>query len=150
MIVTFVGHSSLCNCGDLSQNIKRVISEIMKFNENILFYCGGYGDFDNLCAGVCRSIRKNQPNCEVVFITPYISELQQEKMRYLIDAKLYDSIIYPPLENVPLRFAIIKRNEWIVNEADLIIAYVKQTYGGAYNTLEYARRKKKHIINLAE
>ena len=61
----------------------------------------------------------------------------------------YDDCIYPPLENVLPRFCILRRNEWMVDEADLIIAYVMHPLGGAYKTLEYARKKKKKIINLA-
>ncbi len=150
MIITFIGHSSLNNCKDLRSKIENAIIENTTSEGYISFYCGGYGDFDNLCAGVCRSIKENKSNCENVFITPYITERQQKKMQYLIDNKLYDSTIYPPLENVPDKFAIIKRNEWMIDQADLIIAFVKHTYGGAFTALEYARKKKKHIINLAE
>ena len=34
-------------------------------------------------------------------------------------------------------------------EADMIIAYVMHSLGGSYKTLDYARKKKKKIINLA-
>ena len=68
----------------------------------------------------------------------------------MLDRHLYDSSVYPPIENVPMRFAINKRNEWMINQADLVIAYVDHTFGGAYKTLQYAKRKKKQIINLAE
>jgi len=61
---------------------------------------------------------------------------------------LCDMSIYPPIENVPLRFAILKRNEWMMKNADLIIAYVKRNYGGAYKSLQVAKRKKKKIINI--
>ena len=37
----------------------------------------------------------------------------------------------------------------MVEEADLVIAYVMYSWGGAVKTLEYAKRKKKTIINLA-
>jgi len=150
MIITFLGHSSLQRCVELSKKIELTIYENTSDNDNIVFYCGGYGDFDNLCVQVCQSIKRKFKKCEIIYITPYITESQQRKMRYLIETCHYDSIIYPPLENVPFKFAISKRNEWMVNEADLIIAYVNHSYGGAYKSLNYARRKKKHIINLAE
>ena len=149
MIITFLGHSSLYNCENLLEEIKRTIMKNINGEDNVCFYCGGYGDFDNLCAEACRLVKNEQENSEIVFVTPYITELQQEKMKYLVDSKLYDSIIYPPLECVPLKFAISKRNEWMVDRADLIIAYVKHTYGGAYKSFLYAKRRKKHIINLA-
>ncbi|MBQ7292567.1 MAG: hypothetical protein IJW79_02370 [Clostridia bacterium] len=149
MIITFVGHGTLHIDANLSDKIVAAIKENIKGNEITTFYCGGYGDFDNHCASICRKL-KSQINCEVIFVTPYITPSQQEKMKYLIDAKLYDSTVYPPIENALPRYAITKRNEWMISEADIVIAYVSHTYGGAYKTLQYARRKKKNIINLAE
>ena len=58
----------------------------------------------------------------------------------------YDSTVYPPLESVPRRFAISRRNEWMVSESDVVVAYVIRGFGGAPRTLDYARRKKKPII----
>lgn len=54
----------------------------------------------------------------------------------------YDGTIYPDLEYVPKRFAIVKRNEWMINNSNFLIAHVKHDWGGAYRTLQYARRKK--------
>lgn len=58
----------------------------------------------------------------------------------------YDETVYPPLESVPKRFAISRRNEWMVRESDIVVAYVTHSWGGAAKTLEYARRKKKQIF----
>ena len=38
----------------------------------------------------------------------------------------------------------------MVEQADLVIAYVKYSWGGAAKTLEYSKRKKKRIINIAK
>lgn len=146
MIITFVGHSSLYNCDNLSEKVRKAIIDNTQNEDNIVFYCGGYGDFDNLCAKVCKLIKDTRPNCEVVFVTPYISKSHQA----ISTQKLYDLTLYPPLESVPLKFAISKRNEWMINQADLVISYIDYTYGGAYKSFCYAKRKKKRVINLSE
>ena len=150
MIITFLGHSSLYNCCDLYDKVKNAIIENTKPDEETVFYCGGYGDFDNLCASVCRSLKDERSKLEIIFVTPYLTESQQQKTNAFIKSNLYDSIIYPPLESTPKKFAIIKRNEWMVEKSDLIIAYVNLSYGGAYKALAYAKKKKKTIINLAD
>lgn len=61
----------------------------------------------------------------------------------------YDGSVYPPLETVPRRYAISKRNEWMVEQADVIISCVTHGWGGAATTLTYANRKKKSIISVA-
>ena len=150
MTITFIGHSSLNIDNDLSNKIQETIKNIIAEESSVVFYCGGYGDFDLHCAEICRRLKTRIPDCEIVFITPYITLSQQEKIKCFLESDLYDSVIYPPLENIPLRFAISKRNEWMISESDVVIAYVSHSVGGAYKSLEYARRKKKKIFNLAE
>ena len=125
---------------------QHLIKEIRK-NPNCKFYLGGYGDFDSICLRTLRELKTDFPNIELLFITLYLdsnySKLQLAKY-------YYDDVIFPPIENVPRKFAILKRNEWMVDSADLVIAYVKYSWGGAAKTLEYAKRKKKLIINSAK
>ncbi|MBP3361339.1 MAG: hypothetical protein J6N52_10830, partial [Clostridia bacterium] len=80
------------------------------------------------------------PHIESVLVVPYINRG--------FDKDLYDCSEYPPLENVPMRFAILKRNEWMVRSADVIVAYISHDWGGAAKTLSYAHQKKKRIINI--
>ena len=68
----------------------------------------------------------------------------------MINSGLYDDSIFPPIEKTPLKFAISKRNEWMIKNSDLIIAYVNHTYGGAYKSLSTAIRMKKKILNINE
>ena len=147
MIITFIGHGTLPISESQRNKIKTEILNYAHLND-VVFYCGGHGDFDNVCASICREIKGTIPNIEIVYVSPYLTSSQQEKMKFLLDSKLYDSTIYPPIENVPPRYAITKRNEWMVDQADVIIAYVSHEYGGAYKTLTYAKRKNKTIINL--
>ena len=146
MIITFCGHSDFLFSDDVKQQLKNIlVSEIIK-NPTCKFYLGGYGDFDSLCLRTLRELKKEFQSIELIFITPYIDK-NYSKLEF---AKYhYDDVIFPPLECVPRRFAILKRNEWMVDEADLVIAYVMYSWGGAAKTLEYANRKKKQIINLA-
>ena len=72
------------------------------------------------------------------------------KLNNILDSDLYDSTIYPPIENTPMRYAISKRNEWMILNSDIVVAYVKRSYGGAYKTLQFAYRNQKKIINLAD
>ena len=150
MIITFLGHSQISNADRIYQSVIDIITENIKNRDKVTFYCGGYGNFDHLCAKACRSVCEIRRDCEVVFVTPYMIESHKNKIKKIMDTKIYDSILYPPLEKVPLKFAISKRNEWMAKQSDLIIAYVEYTYGGAYKALEYAKKKKKHIINLAK
>ena len=150
MIITFLGHRLVPPGDRLIPRIKDVLLSRIGDTDEVTFYCGGYGDFDRLCAQVCRSIKKDRGRCELVYITPYITEAQQKKVAAFLDDGLYDSVLYPPLEHIPPRFSILHRNEWMVSNADTVLAYVRTSYGGAYRGLLYAKKLGKDIINLAE
>ena len=147
MTITFCGHSNFSFDNTVKEKLRELLLQEIRKNPACKFYLGGYGDFDSLCLNILKEIKADFPNIELLFITPYLDDNYSK----LETAKLYyDGIIYPPLENVPLRFCILKRNEWMVNEADLVIAFVKYSWGGAAKTLEYAKRKKVGFFNLAE
>ena len=150
MIITFLGHREIYNRSSIYENIRNAILNNIVPYEKIYFYCGGYGDFDNMCVEACHSLKRNVIDCEIVYVTPYITATHQKQIKHLIDLNLYDSVIYPPLENVFPRYAISHRNKWMIDQADFIIAYVKHEYGGAHTALQYAIKRKKTIINLAK
>ena len=146
MIITFFGHSNCLFNDDIKKQLKNIlVGEIIK-NPTCKFYLGGYGDFDGFCLRTLKDLKVDFPEIELIFITPYLDK-NYSKLEF---AKYhYDDVIFPPLESVPRKFAILKRNEWTVDSADLVIAFVMYSWGGAAKTLEYAKRKKKTIINLA-
>lgn len=150
MIIAFAGHSLIPSNRSLEEKVKELIYQIAKGEDNITCYVGGYGDFDAICARACRDIKQFGLNIEVVYVSPYLRSSEMEKIKEMQRSRLCDSSLYPPIENVPLKYAISKRNEWVMCNADLIIAYVKHNYGGAYNSLRIAKRKNKKIINLYE
>ena len=147
MIITFCGHSNCLFSDEEKEKLKQLLIKEIRKNPTCKFYLGGYGDFDSLCLRTLRELKKEFQDIELIFITPYLDK-NYSKLEF---AKYhYDDVIFPPLESVPRKFAILKRNEWMVDSADLVIAYVKYSWGGAAKTLEYAKSKKVPIINIAQ
>ena len=149
MVVAFFGHSFIEESERVFECIKDAVSKIVDKGECVTFFCGGYGEFDQLCASACRLMKKRMPDCRIALVTPYIHESQQKKLCALVKNGEYDEIIYPPIESVPPRYAIARRNQWMVTGADIVIAYVKHRFGGAHRAMEYAKGKNKQVINLA-
>ena len=146
MIITFFGHSNCSFSDEEKEKLKQLLIKEIRKNTTCKFYFGGYGDFDSLCLRTLRELKTDFPDIKLLFITPY---LDKNYSKLELAKYYYDDVIFPPLESVPRKFAILKRNEWMVEETDLVIAYVMYSWGGAARTLEYAKRKKKQIINLA-
>ena len=78
---------------------------------------------------------------------PYLTE-QVQRSRLEEIATRYDVILYPALETVPPKAAIARRNEKMVDGADVVIVYVKRTHGGAAHALRHAQKASKRIYNL--
>lgn len=141
MIVTFCGHSEVYNKKAVQEWVAAVCDELIREGASE-FYLGGYGAFDSLCAKTLREMKKHYPQIKLILILPYLNSSKSTDG--------YDETLYPPLETVVKRFAISRRNEWMVSNSDKVVAYVTHDWGGAYKTLVYARRKQKDIIQYEE
>ena len=148
MIISFIGHSFVTDQAKVKETVKNCMREIILTSDTCICYLGGYGEFDELCALACRELKAEGKNLQAVYVTPYLSESEQSKIKELERLGLYDLSVYPPIENVPKKYAILKRNEWMIRSADTVISYVTHTYGGAYRSLSIARRSKKNIIEI--
>jgi len=139
MVVSFCGHGEVGYSDEIREKLYSIIEDLIKQGADE-FLLGGYGSFDLMAAHTVKALKEKYPHIESVLVVPYINRG--------FDKDLYDCSEYPPIENVPKRFAILKRNEWMVKNADVIVAYISHDWGGAAKTLSYARRKKKRIINI--
>ena len=137
MTVTFGGHSQVANSAAVAAALAKIIDALIAEGADE-FLLGGYGEFDTMAAVAVRNAKKSHPGIRSTLVIPYIDRDY--------DPALYDGSLYPPLETVPRRYAISKRNEWMVANSDVIIAYIQHNWGGAATTLKYAEHKKKRII----
>ena len=145
MIISFCGHSTFTKSDKYAEVVLRIIENAAK-GKDVEFYLGGYGLFDEFACQIAFEYRKKHKNAKLFFVTPYVYE-NYSKLAF---AEKYDGVIYPELESVPKRYAIIRRNYWIVEKSDLIIAYVNHSWGGAHKMYERAKKLGKRIINLQD
>jgi len=139
LIVTFCGHSQIYDKDTVCKRLTEEIHELLRTGHR-KFYLGGYGDFDNLAAAVLDELKEAYPDMERILILPYPDRQ--------VNTSMYDGTLYPPLENVPKRFAISHRNRWMVQNASVMVSCIDHDWGGASKTLEYAMKKGLRIINL--
>lgn len=118
---------------------------ITEYGVNI-FYVGNNGQFDHLVAAVLRELKSRHPQISYSIVLAYLPEREKEHNQLS-----YTETIYPEgLEDTPSRFAISKRNKWMVQQSEYVIAYVEHSFGGAAQFTEYARKKHRTVINLAD
>lgn len=148
MTVTFCGHSRLSGEYDTAkEKCLAVVRQQIEAGADS-FLIGNYGNFDSLAAAVCLGLKREYPHITVDLVLPYYQPHIDDYEKRRRDR--FDSVITPDLGNTPHRFRIIKVNEWMVSEADTVIAYVNSSYGGASKTLDFAKQKEKNIVNLVK
>lgn len=141
MTVTFCGHRDVCCSHELRGLLYDSVESLIRQGA-VEFLLGGYGNFDIMAAHVVKELKEKYFDIRSVMVIPYIDRKYNKE--------LYDISEYPLLENVPKRFAIVKRNEYMVDKSDAVVAYVNDDFGGAARMLRYAERKSKTVINIAK
>ena len=65
--------------------------------------------------------------------------------------KYGENTLYPDgLEFVPKRFAISRRNEWMIKKSAYVVCYVHKITSGAYQFQNAALKKNRTVINIAD
>ena len=141
MVVTFCGHKQVENEDQVRQWLENAVDGLIREGADV-FYLGGYGGFDRMALSAVNKAKEAHPSVRAILVLPYLDRS--------MDLDAYDGSIYPPLEKVPRRYAISRRNRWMVDQADVVVAYVIHEWGGAATTLRYAEAKKKTIIRFPD
>ena len=148
MIITFFGHASFIENEKYEQKVLDFLEE--RIGDRVAYaYLGKHGKFDDFAYECCRKYKVKHPNLSLVYVTPYMT-LEFQKKHLSEQLRHYDQVIYPEIEDKPIRFAIIYRNRYMVESADFVLTYVSHRWGGAYKAFEYAKKKGKPIFNIAE
>ena len=142
--VSFIGHRQIYETRQLEDAIEKIACGLILQKDYVEFYLGRNGDFDiSAASAVKRAQRKSgMKNSSLILVLPYHSKHEE------FYEKFYDEICMPIDKKTHFKRAITKRNEWIVDNSDLLIAYVESEGGGAYRTLKYAEQAGIEIINL--
>lgn len=146
-ICTFCGHSKLsATYTEVKGALQSIVPHLMQEEGYDCFLVGNYGQFDRLAASVCLAQKQEHPFVRVCLVIPYYRpKLDSYEKEY---HARFDSVIVPALEDVPYQYRIVRANEYMVDRAETVIAYVNTPIGGAAKTLAYAKRKKKRIFYL--
>ena len=140
MICAFFGHKD--TSPDTENDLKNAILYLIQ-NEGVCsFLVGNNGNFDLLVQKTLARIKQSGENITYCFVVSYLGE------RALSGEQ--DATVFPQgLEFSPPRFAISKRNEWLIKQSDIIIAYDKYKISKTHQWVQKAARRGLRIINLA-
>ena len=141
-VCTFFGHGNAPR--DLEPKIREVIERLIVEKQAECFYVGNNGSFDYMVHKALKEFATKHSHIRYSVVLAYLPQGKDE-----LGTFDYSDTIYPEgLECVHPRYAICKRNEWMIEQSDIVITYVKHDYGGANRYKQFAECKAKKVIEL--
>lgn len=137
MIVAFCGHRTLHDEKAVQAWLEKLLPQLIREGADT-FYVGGKGAFDRKAAAVAMQCKAQHPHIRVTLVQAYIDQMRSPE--------LHDDTLYPPLESVPPRFAITRRNEYMLRAADVVVAYVMHSASNSVRNRDFALRLGKRVI----
>ncbi len=138
----FIGHRE--SPYSLTEDLHKAVEHVIQEDGITQFIVGQYGNFDQMAASVFKEIKRKYAGISLLLLLPYHPT---ERPMEISDG--FDGTYYPEgQEFVPKRLAIVKANQAMVNQCDVLIAYAKGP-GNSRNLVEYAHKRGVSVINLA-
>ncbi len=137
---TFIGHRNCSSqiCNQLWQTIEKLVIE-----ESVsVFYVGTHGNFDKFAYQVLVELEKKY-EIKVFVVLAYLNG-KKENIYYDTNKTIFPDV----LEKTSFRYAINKRNEFMIKNSQYMICYVDNTFSNSYDYVKLALKNKLKIINI--
>lgn len=148
--VAFFGHRHIDNSFKIDERLEEQIRCLLREKEYVDFIVGRSGEFDQFASSAVLHVRKavGDHNSSLTLVLPYATAEYLNNAQFF--EKYYDEIeICQESAQAHFKSAIQIRNRKMADRADLIICCIEHESGGAYQTIQYAQKQNKTIINLA-
>lgn len=147
--VSLFGHRQVDDPFAVDRKLEKIIRDLLAEKEYVEFLVGRDGEFDLLAASVIKRCRRavGEENSALIWMLPYMTaeyrDHEEDYLNYYDDVEVSQNAAgaYP-------KGAIQIRNREMVDRSNLVIFCVERSSGGAYQTMKYAMKQEKDIINL--
>jgi len=149
--VVLFGHRYIDRFAVAETGVEEIVRKLLESKEYTEFLVGREGDFDQIASSTIKRLKRSvrDDNSSLTWVLPYPTSEMENNIEYY--EKYYDNIeVCEESSRAHFKGAIQARNRNMVDRADLIVCYVEHQRGGSYQTIKYAEKQGKHIINLAE
>ncbi len=132
---TFFGHRE---CPDsIKEKLIETLKLLIQAQDVVVFYVGCQGNFDGIVTSALCSLKQEFPHIRCYTVLDKLPH--NTNHHYSLDT------IYPDnFEKVPKRFAIDRRNHWMLQRSDYVLTYIKYNFGGAAKFGNIAKSQEKN------
>lgn len=147
--VAFFGHRYIDNPFLIEERLEEQIYKLLSEHEYVDFLVGRNGDFDQYVSSTVLRVRKRyrDDNSSLILMLPYPTAEYLNNEESFHNYYTEVEISYAASKAHP-KSAIQIRNREMVERADLVICAIEKETGGAWQTVQYAMKQEKPVINL--
>ena len=144
----FTNKKTCCFFGhrEVTHNIKPKLTEIIEklITEDGVteFYVGHQGHFDGMAYSVLKELKGKYPQIRYTVVLAYMPD------EHIKEVYGEDTLFPDCLETVPKRFAISKRNDWMIQQSGFAVCYVHKITGGAAKYREKCVKKGLRVTDV--
>jgi len=136
----FFGHRDVTH--DIRAKLQFIIEQLITEEQINSFYVGHQGQFDSMVYSVLKELKAKYPQIRYTVVLAYMPDEHTKEV-------YGENTLYPDgLETVPRRFAISKRNDWMIQHSDYAVCYVHKITGGSAKFREKAEKKGLKVIDV--
>ena len=149
--VSFFGHRIIDNPFPLEQKLEDLIRELLHSKEYVEFLIGRDGEFDQIVSSTIRRCKRSvrNDNSALVLVLPYATAEYLNNEQSFHD--YYDEVeICAEAAEHHFKSAHQIRNRSMVDRSDLVVFCVEHSSGGAFQTMQYAKKVNANIVNFKE
>ena len=146
---TFAGHREVLHAG-IQEKLTGVLTELLEQDDEFCFYVGGMGEFDKMCEHAVRRLKLQfaEKQIRLKLVLPYMKKEICDRADFY--CTLFDEVIIPECaETEHFKRAIRTRNRWMVEQCQVLIAYVHRDFGGAAEMMKYAEEAGLQVLEIS-
>ena len=136
----FFGHREVTH--NIREKLTAIITKLITEENVTEFYVGNQGQFDSMVYSVLKELKAKYPQIRYTVVLAYMPD---EHIKEVYG----ENTLFPDgMESVPKKFAISKRNDWMIQQSRFAVCYVHKITGGAAKFREKAEKKELRIIEV--
>ena len=149
--VSFFGHRKIDHFAKAEEQTERIIRKLIDEHSYVEFLVGRDGEYDQIVSSAIRRI-KELCGAECICHTLVLPYPKAEFINNIEHFEAYyDEIeICDASAAAHPKAAIQIRNRAMVDRSDLVVCCIEHNSGGAYQTVRYAEKQEKQVINIME
>ena len=136
----FFGHREVMH--NIKEKLKAIIEKLIAEDGVTEFFVGHQGQFDGMVYSVLKELKAKYPYIRYTVVLAYMPD------EHIKEVYGEDTLFPDGMESVPKKFAISKRNDWMMRQSGFAICYVYKVTGGATKFREKSEKKGLRIIDV--